>query len=189
MASKVAICNMALQRVSADRITSLTDGTESANACNAIYDIVADEVMVEAGWTTAVRRSTLAQTATTPDFGFTYEYQLPVDPKCLLVLDVYSLSSIPIEYRIEGDKLLTDEIEVSIRYVGRITSPDAYGPFLTRAIVSRLAMELAYKNAGSLGMRQQLRDEYMSDLAEAISGDGTQGTPDEIFPDKYIRDR
>ena len=88
MASKVQICNVALSRLGASTITSLTDGTTEAKLCNTFFDEIADRAMVQGSWTTLIKRADLARTTATPIFGFTNEFQLPVDPKSLKVLNI-----------------------------------------------------------------------------------------------------
>ena len=189
MASKVEICNSALQRVGATRITALTDGTEEAVSCNTIYDIIADEVMSSGAFSSTVRRVALAQTATTPVYEFTYEYQLPVDPKCLKVLSIDGATPSSIPYAVEGDKLLTDETTVNIKYVTRLSSTESYGPYLTKAIISRLASELAYRFAGTQSLKDSLMAQYQLDLATALAEDSLQGVSDPMYIGTLIEDR
>src|SRR3990167_286282 len=103
MSSQVAICNMALTKIAAPRITSIDDNTESARLCNALYNIIADEVMSEGPWTSVVTRQTLAQLTDEPEFDFDYMYQLPVNPFCLKVLDVFENEDGLKIYQIEED--------------------------------------------------------------------------------------
>jgi len=189
MASKVEICNMALQRIGADRITALTDNTESANAVSTIYDMVADEVMAAGAWTTCLVRTVLAQSTTTPSFDYDYQYQLPTDPKCLRVVKVNADYPSEIEYRIEGDKLLTDETTVSILYVARLANTSSYGPNLTKAIVSRLAAELSYKFSATAKFVDRMEAKAEKDLMDALSADGVQGSVLSYINDDINRTR
>lgn len=180
MASKVSICNQALSRLGADSITSLTDNTIEAKACNLIYDDIADEVILEGDWTAAIQRASLAKTANTPTFGYTNEFQLPVSPFCLKVLNV---DEIPVgynAYKIEGDKLLTDMSTVKIRYLGRITDTEKYGTLLQRVIIARLALELGYRLTADKALLDRLEQQYDRVLSQALANDGQQGSKDEI---------
>lgn len=173
MASEVEICNVALSRLGASRITSLTEGTSEAKLCNTVFDDVVEEVMNEGAWTTLIRRADLNRLTVAPEFEYSYQFQLPTDPKILRIIstnDDYS------PYSIEGDKLLTDNSSVKIKYIARITDTNEFGPNLQRAVLSRLTAELCYPITGSKDMSEQLYNKYLSDLSSALSADGQQGS-------------
>lgn len=176
MASKAEICNLALVRLGANTITSLTDGTQTANLCNTVFDTLADEVMMEGPWTSTIRRADLNQLTTTPAFEYSYQYQLPTDPFCLKVLNVYSLSPSEEDYVIEDDKLLSDESSISIRYIGRLTDTGDWDPYLTRAFIARLASELAYPLTGKSDKAAFELERYRLFLAEGLAINNQQGT-------------
>lgn len=180
MSSKVQICNLALARLGAARITSLTDNTESANLCNLLFNDIAEEVMMEGAWTSTLVRTDLAQTTNTPSYDYTYEYQLPVNPKCLKVLAVNDLVQGDIDYRIEGDKLLCNDSTIKILYISYLTDTEAYGTALKTAIVSRLAMELAYPITGNASLVDALMRRYERDLNIGLSNSTSQGSNEGI---------
>lgn len=180
---------MALQRVGASRITSIDDGTEESNACAAIYDIVVEEVISAVAWSAATIRVALAQTTTTPVYGYDYEYQLPVDPKCLRVLEIEGDTSSSIDYRIEEDKLVCDETTVNIKYLGLLTSADSFGPFITKCVVSRLAWELSYKFSGVASQQAAMEARYERDLEQMAAADAIQGSADILPTGSYLLDR
>lgn len=189
MSSKVGICNLALARLGGARITSLTDNTVEAKLCNLMYDELADEVMVEGPWASTIARAELAQTTTTPVFGYSNQFQLPVSPFCLRVLDINENVPGCYDFSIEGDKLLMDTNAVSIRYIGRITDTQSYGPLLQKAIVSRLSAELAYPLTGQAAVADRLHERYMQDVASGLSADGQQGSPEQTVSTTLIRNR
>lgn len=189
MASKVEICNLALTRVGATRITSLTDNLEEARICNLLYQTVSDEVMMEGPWSTTISRVALAQTSNTPAFGYDNEFQLPTVPVFLKALSINESVPGNIDYRIEGDKLLTDEGTIKLRYIGRIDDTQSYGPYLTRAIVSRLSAELAYTLTGNATLAQSLFDRYQQDVVSGLAMDGQQGKYDTYSSDAFIEIR
>ena len=101
MASKVKICNLALSRIGASRITSLTDGTVESTLCNVLYDDMAEEVMSEGSWSSTIARSALNVTTNTPAFGFSYEFQLPTVPRTLKILNINEDTVGDYDFRIE----------------------------------------------------------------------------------------
>lgn len=178
MSTKVQICNMALSRLGAAIITSMTDGTPNAKLCNTLFDDLADRVLVQGSWTIAVVRASLAQSSTAPSYGYAHAYQLPTSPKCLRVLDVEGDPDM--DYRIEGDKLLSDFDEINLRYIGRPVSTEQYSSGLTEAIEALLASYLAYPITGSKELADLLKREYVSLVADSLARDGQQGSKDEL---------
>ena len=69
MASEVGICNASLQLVKHSKtITSLSQGTKEANACEVIYEELRDALIEMHAWNFAVKRVKLAQLVATPTF-------------------------------------------------------------------------------------------------------------------------
>lgn len=167
---------MALVKLGASTITSLTDNTIEANLCNVLYNDIVDFVISEGAWSTTIFRATLAATTNTPTFGFTYEFQLPVDPLCLRVLEINETSPGYYVYSIEGDKLLAKISTMDIKYQGRLTNSQSFGPYLTKAIVSRVALELSYSITSNASLTERLANAYEKDIQEGLSIDGLQGS-------------
>ena len=138
MPSETDICNRALSRVGEARITSLTDDTKQARACNSAYAHVRDEVLRSHPWYSAITRTTLAKLSSSPAYGYDDQYQLPSD--CLRVVELYDTR---LPWVVEGRKLLSDEgSPLSVRYVRREEDPNQYDSMLVSAIAARLAIEL-----------------------------------------------
>ena len=111
MASKSQICNMVLSRLSANSIVALTDDTDEGRLCNRMFEDIVEEIISWGDWTTCIRRASLAQTTNTPvgsAVDFLYEYQLPVDPLCLKVLNVIEATPGSVVYAKEDDLLLSN---------------------------------------------------------------------------------
>lgn len=189
MASSVEICNQALLRIGYDTITSLSDGTKVANACNLLYDNTVDYVLSLGSWTVATYRATLAQTTSTPTYEYDYSYQLPTSPKTFRVLEINKQPVSDADFRIEQDKLLSNDTTVDIKYIGRLSDPVKFGPLLTEVIIAKLAMDLAYRFSGNASLKQQLSAEFKETLMDALALDGMQGRPDETESTDFTEDR
>lgn len=186
MASKVQIVNRALARLAQARLTSLDDNTQAGKLANDIYEDVAEETMSEACWTSTLRRATLAQSSTTPAFGYDYQYQLPTNPKCLRVIKINECKPGDIDYRIEGDKLLTNESTASILYVAHITDSESYDIDLRQAIIWRLVIEMAYMYTGQSKVVVALVDKAEKKIAQLISLNSLQGAREIINSDTFV---
>lgn len=156
MATDVQVCNLALTKVGAARISSLDDGgSKESRDCNAIYDLLRDEVLAAFPWTFAAARASLARFSDEPGFGYAYAYQLPDD--CLRPLH---LSSRKMPYKVEGETLLTDDSVAELHYIKRVTNPAKFTSPFVATLAARLAVDLAISVVQKAGLRDQLLREY-----------------------------
>lgn len=176
MSSKVQICNLALSRLGASRITSLSDNTTEAKLCKTFFDDIADEVMMRGPWNSTVSLKALNKTSNTPAFGFDSEFQLPTDPFCLRVLNINEDIPGTYEFIISGDKLLVSLSAVKVKYIGRVTDTEKYDPMLRAAIVSRLAAELSLAITGSASVQERMFRLYEQQIVDGLMIDGQQGS-------------
>lgn len=181
MSSKVQICNYALSRLGAARITSLTDNTSEARLCNVLLDDAIQEVLEEGDWRFASRRTSLNLTTNTPEFGFTDEFQLPTNPKALIVREINEARAGDHEYIIEGDKLLANISTMDIRYTALITDTGSFPPSFERCLKIRMQALLAYNLTGNSNLIIQLENLYENTVDKALAIDGQQGSKDFIF--------
>ena len=115
---------------------------------NQRYESARDFVFREHPGTLLLDGQHLARETTTPDFGYAFQYPLPVDPFCLRVLEfsngalgypqdnMTSNTGAPV-FVIEGRKLLTDET-AKIKYIARVTDPNEYDSGLIEALAAYL---------------------------------------------------
>jgi hypothetical protein len=146
--SEVSIANRALDMLGQPPIAALTDDTKAAAACRRNYALSRDHVLRSYPWNSATRRVALAASPTAPAWGFTRQYQLPVD--CLRVLDSEGDLSQGVRWRREGNMLLTDAgAPLNIRYVAQVTDPALLDAMLSDVIAAHLASQIGYQITGS----------------------------------------
>ena len=185
MPSAVDICNRALSRVGEARITSLTDDTKQAKACNSAYAHVRDEVLRAHPWNSAITRAALAKLSSSPAFGYDDEYQLPAD--CLRVVEVYDTT---LPWVVEGKKLLSDEgSPLSIRYVKREEDPNQWDALLVSAVSARLAVELCEELTQSNTKRNLATEAFEAIMSSARRADGQEQSPMPFEEDAWIAAR
>lgn len=180
-ASEVGICNSALLKCGADRIASLTENSKPARLCKEQYAKMRDEVLVGHPWKFAIKRVELAQVEATPAFGYDYNYALPTD--CLRVLPDPEYDDL--EYKIEGQYLLTNDPEFSIKYISQVTEAGYFPPLFAEALACRLAADLAYPLAQSNTLMDAMMKAYQFQLKTARSVDSQQGTPPDLVSDQW----
>ena len=117
--SALSVCSDSLLMLGAKPISAFNEGTDEANICDRLYSDIRDQALTIYPWSFSFKKSQLARLVTTPVTEYKYEYQLPSDRLGLprAVFDANEVGA-PIrkEYRIMGDKLLTDYEEVWIDY-------------------------------------------------------------------------
>lgn len=186
MASWVAIANLALRRLGADRITDLDDDDEGARAVSDVYELVRDQVLRAHPWNCALVRKSLAPDDTDPVYGYDYQYTLPSDPYCLRI---WRIDGNP-EYVIEGRKILTDEgTELKILYISRVTDPEQFDAQLVVAMAAHIAHEIAFRLTNSRTAEDEMKKWAKETLALARSSDAQEGTPEDVEADDFLNSR
>jgi hypothetical protein len=169
--TEVKVCNSALAKLGASRITSLSDNSTAAILCNDLFEVVRDEVLRSHPWRFAIKRATLSASATAPEFGYDYQYPLPV--KCLRVLETeYSEQ----EWVVEGRFLVTNETEIKIRYIEKVTDPSLWDSMFTESLAWRLAQSLAYPLVQSNAAVESMERGFDKSIKFARSISGQEGT-------------
>jgi len=166
--SDTAICNMALMHVGGGRILSLGDEvSEEGVACNILYQPTVDEVLSSAPWSCAIARRALSPLSSDiigEDFG--YSYQLPNNPYCLVPLEMIGAEDA--EWKVENRVLYTNQSEVNLRFIQRLTDPSRFDPLLVKAIAYRLAADLAVNISHSTANRKDMMVYYDLQRKKAI---------------------
>ena len=184
MASVVEICNLALQKVGANPISSLSDDSEEARACNRLYEPILRAELRTHPWNCAITRVSVAPDSDEPAFGYDYQYTLPSD--CVRILPDNTIT----DWKIEGRKILTDtDTEIELVYVKEISDPNDMDPLLVEALASRLAVELAEKVTESATKRQMAWEEYKEWVREARRVNAFESTAQELPEDDWIAAR
>jgi len=163
--SSTQISNMALARIGALRINNLTDGSPQAIQCNTHYAQTRDALMRSHWWRFASARRVLAQDDVDPAFEWDNQFILPAD--FLRLKDFYADNNTPTHtitytYAIEGDRLLTDEDAVSIRYIRRVEDVSKFDPLFVEVLVLELAMKLVMPLSRDKVLRRDLQDEFVA---------------------------
>lgn len=168
--------------------TSVTVG--SASGLSVGMAIKAD--FVPAGTTiTAISGTTLTlsaaagttltgQTATAyngPPFGYAYSFDLPSDYLRALEVNGIDAGTGKATWDIEGNKLLTDEATVQLRYTAKVTDTTLWDQSFVEAFAFKLAARVApgiSTAVGLAGQMDQRADEY---LLRAFGPDNIESKP------------
>ena len=176
MSSFTLMASNALQQLGAAPISDIAENTGRAKRVNSIYEDVRDAVIRDAKWNFALERVQLAALADAPAFTWTKQHQLPENPYCLRVVEVYSGND-RIDHVIEGRKILSNYSSINILYLKRVTDPSQFDALFVEAYEARLAAELAVSITGSRGISSDFWKTYDIKITNARLVDSQEGTP------------
>lgn len=142
----VSICSDALILLGASPISSFTEGTDSAQACDRLYPDLRNTLLSTYVWSWTLKKVQLARLSTNPINEWEYAYQLPGDQLtgALAVFESDSTAQRSVRYGWElyGDQLYTNMDTVYIDYQQAI--PESKMPnYFVRLVRTALAAELA----------------------------------------------
>jgi len=177
MASQVDIANMALVKLGQETIVSLSDNNARARTINAIYDIVRQGLLRQFRWGFTKKRAQLASLSSTPAWGYTSEFQLPVD--CLQLISIQnqeidpnvdSYNSYPqSQYSVEDRKILINETgPIYILYVKDATDSGNFDSAFVKAFADKLAFEACELITQSNTKKESLRADFQMSISLAV---------------------
>lgn len=182
MPGETDVINVALRLVGAEPITSLTDGTPSANVADDLYEEVRDDLLRQNPWNFATKRRKLAQSATIPVFEFERAFPLPDDWIRTISVHDNDAGHGTVLYRHEqvGEQnvIMASSDEIWVRYVARVTDPNLMSSDFRRALAVALARDLSIALASSSTLQAQLASQADRALARARSVDAMGGFPE-----------
>ena len=175
---KITICNMALSRIGATPIESLTEASEEARRCVQFYEHDRRVVLRRYPWPWATRRVELALLVETPN-DYAYAYRYPAD--CVDLRKLYSVAEdghyrpLPdfVSYKIisdaEGRVILTNEERVAAEYTADVQDNDLMDEIFYEALSWKLASSIAFKLTGNATIVQMATSEYERIFSEALT--------------------
>lgn len=186
MASAVDICNLALQKLGAGTITSLTQDSTAARACNGCYEHCKDSELEKHPWRFAISRAELAADGTAPDWGRSNSFALPSD-FLRLMNDYPEDNSLSVDYEIEGRKILSDmDAPLYIRYIKRVTDPNEMHTLFREALACAMAIQMCEALTQSNTKKDSLISDYKNAINEAKRKNAIENISAEPPIDPYI---
>lgn len=150
--STTKICNASLAKLGSKRINNFeTDATNEAIHCRTHYEMTRDSLLRSHYWRFASGRATLSQDTTDPAFEWDNQFILPND--FMRLKSVFDGDNTPPRntrrsYAIEGQRLLTNESAVQIRYIKKVIDVTEFDPLFVELLVLQLALKLVGPLAG-----------------------------------------
>ena len=170
-ASDVEICNSALHKIGARRISALSDGTKEAILLNDVYNRLRKEVLRNHPWSFAISYTALAPTGNTPVWPkWTKEFVLPSDVLRVLEVDPDYDAPWEIGNNVDGDKVVfTTATTMKIKYIKDVTNTTLFAPDFDEALAFRIAADIAYTLVQSQTVQENMYKAYKQFLSQARS--------------------
>ena len=143
--SETKICNLSLSDIGAKRINNIdTDTSPEAIQCRTHYEPIRDALTRSHLWRFARARATLSRDAAAdPPFEYDRQYILPVDFLRLRSIYEGRFSDENLRnYAIEGERILTNDTTMEIRYIKRVTDVTKFDPLFVQVLVLQLDLKL-----------------------------------------------
>jgi hypothetical protein len=172
LAGQLQIINVALSRIGANELTSLTQGTTEQKLAVNMWDIARRSSLRDHTWNFAIQDVELNQISGYSGFEFQYAYQLPSD--CVRLLQVYGN---PI-YKVQGRKILTDQSIAKIKYVKDVVDSSEWDASFDDVMAQRLAADMAYALTKSQATADSMFAIYDRKLKSARHIDSTEDVQD-----------
>ena len=143
----VSICSDALIMLGAQPISSFTEGSDAAQACDRLYPDLRDSIISRYPWTWSQKKVQVARLSTAPKNEWLYAYQLPGD-MLSGVQAVFASSGTnerPLRYdwEVYGDQLYTNLTTVYIDYQATVDEskmPNYFVHLLRVAVAAELGL-------------------------------------------------
>ena len=162
------LCNQALDRIGSKNFTYVVQTGVEGIKCNTIFSQTRNALLRSFEWPFASARKTLSPEVNGPEFEWDYRFKLPED--YLRYKSDYGLDDsyeVDARFVIEGNYYLTNNDEVDLRYIKKVTDPDDFDPLFTEVLVLTLAKKLIPALAGT--KNPGLVESVSRDLADALS--------------------
>jgi hypothetical protein len=185
MPSVVDIANKALDKLGASKIINIDDGTKNADLCKRAWPLIRDELLRRHPWNFATVRTSLAPSASPPDWGFSRSFDFPTD--LLRLIEIRDADAI--DYQVEGRAILTNESVLYIRYIARVDDPNQYDTAFIELAAARLAYELCEALTQSNTKKKSLEGDMVAAMTEATLADGMENPPAEYAEDDWLKAR
>jgi hypothetical protein len=179
VSSEVEISNLALARLGARSITSLTEDSTSARECNRVYAHARDSELRSHPWSFARAREQIAASSTAPVFGYARQFPLPDGCLRILTANGVDFSELPQDdIQIEGGNILTNlSAPLNLIYVQQVTDVSLFDSLFVELLVCRMAVDMCEKLTQSNTKEEKATSRYADARRQARRVNGFERGP------------
>lgn len=177
--SSTGIAKLSADLLSTSGIIDIVDpSTATESLFTRWYDVVRKKLLRSHPWNFASKRTTLAASSTTPDYGYESSFTLPADFIRLLSLQDSEGNDIdPRSYQLENGAILYTGDIVYLRYISDVTNVALFDSLFIDLFAIDLALAVAMKVTGQVSDVQRLNELRKIKMSEAKSIDGQERPP------------
>jgi len=184
--SAVSICSNALLLLGDNPIDSFDVDNNRTRLVANLYTQKRNKVLRLHPWNCATKRVILSPDTESPEFGWTYQFQLPDDwVRTLSVGD----ENAPDNYATEGRKILMDTNVCYLRYIWRNEVEATWDALLIDAMTQVMVAALAYPITKSTTKQAADEEIVKRVLKEARSIDGQENPPETLGDSPLLANR
>lgn len=198
-ASEVEICNLALSKLGhSTKLITLDDDDKAGRAMKLWYAPTRKAELRRRKWKFSIKRQSIAALISTPDHGFSYEYQLPTDNLRILEVGSFYVGPDMSDYRngstaifqIENGKILTSlAAPLPIRYIKDETDTALFDPAFDDMLACRIAYEACEELTQSDTKKEMLERQYNKSLREAARANAIEADPESLPDNSWLLSR
>lgn len=161
--SEVSIINLALLKLGAPTVGARSETLEM----DAVFEHCRDLELAKHPWKFALQRTTLAPSATDPEFDYDYAFVLPAN--CLRVLPPSRFGVDWIIEQVADDTcILSNESNtLQVRFLARIEDVTKWDVTFVEVMACRLAIQTCEKITQSNAKKDEVKEQYRDAVAEA----------------------
>lgn len=186
--SAVEICNSALHKLGASRISSLSDSSKAAIVCNDQYNRLRKEVLRSHPWNFAKTYTSLAKTINTPVWEqWSAEFLLPSDVLRVLESDLPPDAPWEKGYNADGNSVIFCQADsLKIAYIKDITNTTLFDANFDEALALRIAADISYALVQSQTVQRNMFSLYEKFIATAMSFDAQEHSDQRVISDEWL---
>lgn len=162
--TELDIINGGLALAGAASITSLDSAEPVVASIKRVWQSVKDEVLEEHDWGCARSREELTE-MTNESSDWSYKYQLPADPYCIVPRKFDGNEDAGFE--LAGRTIYCDIADAILVFTKRIVNPLEYSPHVERCITYKLAEILSIQITKNIELSNGLNAKYTMQLRKA----------------------
>lgn len=149
MTTRVDIANQALSLIGADSITSFEENTSTARRMKTVYDVSRKALLRMHPFLCATKRIKLNPLAVQPEFGYSYQFQLPDD----LIRIINTNTE---DYVVETDRLLSNQPTLNLVYVFDNKNEETFDSLFIECLALYIASKITKATTGNQGNSDSL---------------------------------
>ena len=186
--SETAIANLALQKLGAARIVSLTQDKPTARSMNACYELIRDRELRAYVWGFAKTGASLAADAAEPADAFlrARAFVLPADYLRLLKPRDRRPDWLVVNHQGNVSIVTNDSAPLEIVYIARITDTTRFDAVFIDALACKLAWHTCEEITQSNQKKADILAEYRISIAEARRTNAIEKESDEAPEDDWV---